>query len=481
MNRRVNMDKLKAERERRKGGGDFLTLPEGESAIYVCPQFRPEDELPFWEWKVHYGFMPGDKGMAVCLSHKNNPILDNPALVEQLKAIGKIDEEKGINPLNDGCMVCEEFDKGTISDRAKQQSRWTWIVVPMKTRASSSVPWVPWSPPDHVAPFNTGYGLWDSLGDKFGEVGDITDPDAATLVRIIRTGTGQKTEWDAQADIETARAPLKLAQSTRAAIQNAMAPGGPCDPYRIVASMIKSRKEIEKLLKGDQQAPADEFEPKKPDDDKSKFAPPGQGQDSKGETKTEEPKKRGPGRPPGSTNKPKNPDPPKQSMKEEPKPETVKPVKNGELDIAALTASKGSAPPSCFRVDPDSEEEECQRCPWKVECATYLGVPVPPDPVGANGEDEEPEDDAHDVVEVSVDQCELGASYLVDGKRAEYKGAAKGKYYFMTDEGESIKLGADAKVTTVPEEASDGGDDEIAKLAAKLAEQRAKLVAAKAK
>lgn len=476
---RVNMDKLKAERERRKGGGDFLTLPEGETAIYICPQFRPEDELPFWEWKVHYGFLPGEKGMAICLSHKNNPILENPLLVEQLKAIGKIDEEKGINPLNDGCMVCEELDKGSLSDRAKQQSRWTWIVVPMKTRASSGVPWVPWSPTDYVAPFNTGYTMWDSLGDKFAEGGDITDPDRAALVRVIRKGTGQKTEWDAQPDMETVRTPLKLSQSTRSAIQKAMSPGGPCDPYRIIAGMVKSRKDIERLLNGDQQAAADEFEPKKSDDDKSKFAPPGS---DKSETKTDEPPKRPRGRPLGSINKPKTEPAPSSQTK------TPKVPKNGELDLVALTASKGSPPPSCFRVDPDSEEEMCQKCPWKVECATYLGVPVPPDPpvVQASGEVESEEQ--AESVEIGVEQCELGVSYFVDGKLVEFKGSAKGRYYFLTDEGESLKLETGVKVMAVGEDSAPSGDeqsseadDDMAKLEAKLAEQRAKLAAAKAK
>src|SRR4051794_10684626 len=129
---------MRKAREEKKLGADFWQVPVGETAAYLCPPCKPEDELNFYEVRLHYGMKGGgkdDKSMAVCLDTNKNTILNNPFLLEHLAALEK--------DISGGCPKCEELDSGAVKDEAaakrmRSQSRFLWNLMPMKFRASTS-------------------------------------------------------------------------------------------------------------------------------------------------------------------------------------------------------------------------------------------------------------------------------------------------------------------------------------------------------
>lgn len=443
---KVNIDKMNAERDKAKGAGDFYDFAEGETCCYVCPPAREDDDMPYWELKVHYGMGSSGKGFCACLDPSTNPIISNPAMQEQLKALKK--------KTDGGCPVCEGQDEGKLNEDFDAKSKWLWIFVPMKYRKSSKEKYRP-TDEGPVCVFG-GWQIWDGTMDVFGQNGDITDPDAAVLARVTREGTGKQTGYDVQSDVESVKNNVVLDEELRGRIDEAMQPGGPLDPYRILASMFKSRADVLKQLDGDDEEPeyeegdtaANDTEEESRETAKGKFKPPGK-------------------------DKAKAAEPAKQASKPAGKDAKAKAApKAKELDMAKLTKERGAAP-SCFKVDPDAESDVCQACPWKVDCAEACGVPVPPDPAG------ESEGGAESLEPIEASAAVEGQKYLVDGKLAVYKGPAKGLHYFTLVDGGTAKAKPGDMVEPVSENGEVAGPDEdedadLAQLKRELAAKAAK-------
>lgn len=460
----VNVEKMKQEREKRKSGGELWDAPQGETNIYVAPPTRPEDDMPYLEARVHYGLGKKGKAMAFCLEPAECALLGNPAFKEQLKALGK--------DLSGGCVVCERNDRGEwVSGDPEQdgrvQSRWLWIIAPISHRGSPSGSFAPWGQPNDVKGFFVGYRVWDQISDLFGAAGDITDPDAATLVKVSRTGVKMQTQWVCSGDFETIKKPLKLPPGLRDAIAKATKPGEPFDPYRILAGMARPRADVEKLFKDGGEAEYEAGDDDKPDDKDAK---------------------------PSNSNAQYAPPPGKGKPADKSK-QATKPKSNGEdANMAKMVAERGQ-PPNCYKIDPDANEDVCKECSWRVECFRHVGVPLPKelDPTQAASKSE-PEPESDDPVMIDVSECVVGAKYLSEGKTVTYKGPAKGKHYFTDDAGATIKLEAGAKVgasddtsgsktkvePSKPATAPDTDDDDarMAKLEAELKAKKAKKAAA---
>lgn len=451
----INLEKMKAERARRAGGGETWNAPEGDTAVYIAPPSRDDDDAPYWGFAVHWGLGKKGKNMSVCLDATEQPILQHPDLLEELKKQGK--------NIDGGCPVCDELAAGHLSDDCKRQSRWLWIVSPIKTRASAQEAFRPWNQPDFVTALLTSYRVWDSIADVFGSAGeDITNPESAVLVRIIREGTKLKTKWDVQPDFETLRKGMKIPASTRKALADACKKGGKCDPYRIIASMARSRDEVVKLLAGTAEAddeydetdlPSGESGSEQPAAASDKM-PPKPGAKAEGDAKHAQAAKAGTAA-----------------------PKSAKPASKGDGSELDKLKAKHGDPPACFTMDPDSGEEQCRKCPFKKPCAETFGVPVPPDitpakpkPAAKPAAAPPPEPEVGE--KIAAKDCVAGQMYLMeDGTPALYKGSAKQFHFFVGDGDKRFRVKADDLVESVPDDPDDKQSGEVEGEAAQVEDE----------
>lgn len=462
----INVDKMKQDRANRQSGGEIWDAPEGDNQIYVAAPPR-EVDVPYIETKMHYGLGFGKvkNAMAFCLEPATNPLLNNTDFLEQLEALGK--------DLSGGCEVCERLDAGEAvcqdpDQSGKAQSRWLWIISPIAHRSDPRQPFRA-NAQEEVKGLLSGYRVWDALCDLFGQAGDITDMDKATLARLIRTGTKINTKWEVQPDVETLRKPMKLKPTLRELIASATAPGEAYDPLRILAGMAKGREDVAKLFvraasKGEYEETNTEGSPEgeQPEKPAGKFAPPGA---AKGKSQAQVPA--GGSKPAATASKP--------APKTESKPNGKSTAAaNANAKLKQLIAERGPAP-SCYQVDPDPEAEICIKCPWNVECFTHCGVPLPEAPADADAGSEESESAASD--ELTVEQCEKDKQYVVGDETLTFTGAAKGKFYFKAEDGSprkfepgtAVQLAADAEPESTPDD-----DAKMKELEAELAARKGK-------
>lgn len=448
----LNLDKMKQERADKTISGDIWDVTEGEHNVYIVPPSRDTDEMPSWEFKMHYGLGPKGYSQVMCLEPANNPILVKHEFIEACQKL-KLN-------LDGGCPVCEAVDAGTFTsvkdnETGKPSGRWLWTVMPISTRTDTRAPFVPF-PKSEVKGHMCGWTVWDQIMDVFGQCGDITNPDDATLVRITRAGKKLDTKWTIGVDVETVKKSLKLSKDQRALIAALTQPGGDCDPYILVAKQAKPRASIEALMKGP--AAAGEYE--------EQAAPAAEGQTEGDGSFKPPPGKKGaaPAKPAPAAAKP--------AAATSAKPTPAKGKSSDDALVLKLVQAHGEAPP-CFKQDCDPNDPPCQACSFKEPCARAIGVPVPPDPEPEATEEAPAEEGADEAPPgIAVEECQAGVNYHVNGMEAVYKGLAKGKHYFISRRsGKTLVVAPGTVVETVAEE--DGGDDdeELRLLEAELAKK----------
>src|SRR6478735_195271 len=245
----VDMDKMRKGHEAQQKGGDFVGFELGETLVYIHPPCREDDK---WEPTegvnyvpivVHYG-VGKNKGMAVSLDPEKNPIIEHPWIKKLLKAQKKrIEGEDPMSKaLTDGTITGEE------ADEARAQTRFLWGMTPLKHRTKSTDPWrdLPAKPGTAFI----GKQIFDGIMEQFFDNNDITDPDAAILLRVKRTGEKRTTKYEVKAEPSTLKTPFKVPKSLRKALSAAMAEGGDCDLFRITANMIKGTAEVQAMIDG---------------------------------------------------------------------------------------------------------------------------------------------------------------------------------------------------------------------------------------
>jgi hypothetical protein len=456
----INLQKMAEERAKRALGGEMITLKEGETRVYVCAFARPEDDTPYYEYKMHYGLGNDGKKSHFCLEPQYNRVLLLDAFAEQAAALKKV--------IGEGCPTCEKVDRGeSISsnpdESGKPQSRWLFIISPRGHRSDVRQNFTPWGQ-DEVRGLDAPYRVWNGIMDQFGGCGDLTDMDAAIYIRIIREGVKLNTKWDVQADIETARKPLKMDKVFREMVATAVAPGGPFDPLRLIANMVRNRSELEKYLA--EKTDGEYSEPpggETPPPDQSNFKPPTKGKPAA----TQAPK---PAAPPT-----KQPPAAGATKAAPPKPaaKATNGVSNANTQLKALTAKHGQPPP-CFQVDADPGAEICvgsvlagvegdaPPCPFNKLCFDHMGVTLPTEPPNTPVETVE---EVEEVAAMTVEQCVAGESYVVNGINGVFKGLAKGAYYFIGDDTKAFKV-EPGTVVEAPADEAPADDDSDAKMAA---------------
>lgn len=440
----IDLDKMKKERAERNSGNEIWDAPEGDHKIYVCAFPRPTDDIPYVEAKMHYGLGPKARASHMCLEPSYNKLLLNDDFLEHVAALKK--------SVAGGCPTCEMIDRGeSVSGNpdqsGKSQSRWLWIVSPRATRGDARAQFQPW-PKDEVVGLFGGFRVWDALMDQFGSSGDITDMDAAMFPRLIRTGKKMETKWEVQADVETIRKPVKLAKPFRDLIASEVRIGGKFDPLVILAGMMRERDDILKIHSEATEAKS-EYEDKPPEAGTEGYKPPGKG----GKVAAAAPSK------PAAASGTKA---------VAPKP-SAKPAANAgaaaaNAKLKALIAA-GNEVPGCFQVDPDPDADICIKCPFQELCFDHCGVarPAPTPDTPDEPTPNEIEMAADDVM--TVEACQSGVKYTVDGNIGTYKGPAKGAYYFTGDDGKPFKVQPGAVVEPVADEVPEETDDEAAKMA----------------
>jgi hypothetical protein len=250
----LKLDKAKKAYQDSKKGGEFWTPDEGETRIYLHPpcrdddNYEPTDGLNYLPVGMHYSLGDDKKGSCICLDASRNKLLKHPFFLDEYrKASGtKLDLEQV-------CPVCQAIFEGRMGDAeavkaSRYQLRYLWGVTPLDFARRIGGAATTMSPTP--SPYMTGQTIYDGVMKIIVEVGDITDMDAAVLVKIVRTGQGLATKYQISADIETVRTPMRMDKAFKRTILEAIKPGGECDLWKITASLMKTPGEITALLSG---------------------------------------------------------------------------------------------------------------------------------------------------------------------------------------------------------------------------------------
>lgn len=379
------MRKRKEEAASKRGGAEYYQVPVGENLIYVCPPLAG-DELPFVETAIHYDVGP-DKKMAMCLDEERNLVLKDDRIKAILSSKGK--------DISDGCQVCSRLDEGAQVGQ-EAQSRYYFAIVPLKFRKNVNKKWREADDVDELRILSCGYTVWSGITDIFINNGDISNPNQAILVSLVREGTGMKTKYVVSADADSVRAGgVKLSKSVRALIKKAIQEGETGDLYRIVGNSIRSSAEVHAMVEG---VPLEE-DGDDEDEDKN---------------------------------------------------------------------------PECFGLDFEADDDDCDGCDCRAECAKECS---PPGDVAPESEDDdskdsgEGDDEGNDEEvgeELEVKDCVIGQWYTETSDADEivpmkFTGTSKkGKKtvgFFELDSGDRTRLNADDIVYDLPEPDEDEDDE----------------------
>lgn len=242
----IDQEKMRKDREAKTGG--TVKLNEGDTVLYVHPPCRDDDTypatagLPYVEQSLHYL-----EGMIhLCLDPTKNPIVKHPFVLEFAKAHGfKPEWERG-------CPTCQKRIDGkmsaSVAKKVELKPEFIFGVTPVKWRANPTAPYAMLG--KKPGPFKANKTIWSSICDMMAEVGDITDPAGAVLVKINKVGQLLNTKYKIEPDLESSRKPLVLNKETARVISDSMRKGGDCDLFRFVAYNLKSYGEISAALNG---------------------------------------------------------------------------------------------------------------------------------------------------------------------------------------------------------------------------------------
>jgi len=400
------MDRMRRGHEEQQKGGDFVGFESGETLVYIHPPCREGDE---WEPTSGRNYIPivvhynvgKNKGMAVSLDAEKNPIIEHPWVKKLLKAQKKriVGDDPMSKALTDGTISGED------ADESRAQTRFLWGMTPLKHRASSKDAWrdLPAKPGSAFI----GKQIFDGIMEVFFDNDDITDPDAAILVRVKKSGEKRTTKYEVKAEPATLKEAFKVPKTLRKALATAMAEGGDCDLFRIAANMIKGTAEVQAMIDGiavsrepDDEDDEDEKPAKKPAKTAAKTAkkpPPPEDEDEDEGDEDETPTP--PAKPAKSAKKPAPP-PPEDDDEDEDEDEDeddeddedevpAKPAKTAAKPAAAARSKKAPQPED----DDEDEDEDDDPPPPPPKKSKTAAPPAKPAKTGKTKPEEDDEDE----------------------------------------------------------------------------------------
>jgi len=239
-----------AQGKRFAGGdkGSFLKIPDGLSTYYLVAPTEAMGGIPFVEFLVHREVGPEGK-MTVCLADENE-ILRDPSVAPALR-------EKGVDvgrcPVDD--FLADDAAAASLPEvklaKMVAKPQYLFAVVPWEIQNAAGE-LVPLPDGDRVPrPLFCGPQIWDGICDVIEAEGNVTDPNAAILIRIKKSVVKKRTSYKVEVDTRCIREPIRISKSTKAAIAAACASTGDCNLFRIVVNMTKSADVVDAFLRGD--------------------------------------------------------------------------------------------------------------------------------------------------------------------------------------------------------------------------------------
>jgi hypothetical protein len=257
----LDMTRIAAQREEAQkqmgGKGTFWKIPEGETKVFIHGQCFPEDTHPatkgqnFIKIAQHFG-VGGKKGGQVCLNLELNPCLLHPRVV---KAMGARKKNAFKLDKNLVCPTCQGIESGEISgseaEKYRIQFKYLFGLTPMFFRQGKLSDWAPIKfAPTTFLSTNSVFNIITGEMMDAAPV-DITDPTAATFVRLIRKGRSfEDTEYDGKLDMDTAKKAFAMDKGQRRLLAEAMEEGGSCDLFKVFANLLRSPSGVKAMLSG---------------------------------------------------------------------------------------------------------------------------------------------------------------------------------------------------------------------------------------
>ena len=269
---KVNVGAMKKDRAKKKAesrrGGDWLSMKNpGELMIYVAGVTRDEDELPYLETFIHYNLGPENRA-AACLDLDVNEVLTDDRVHAYLP--------DGSETVDGDCTACEAAEvlwaeyrrlkekkvtKKKLDEAYRNASsvtrnrKFVFNVCVMASRDTAEDEWE-WVDKGELKlqPYGPGTMVWEQILDAFIQEGDITDPDEAIFLRLVKTGkVWHEIKYKCTPYIGTARKPFgpqKLSKALKRQIEDKLHAEGDLDLYRHVCDNVRTRADMEKLLSG---------------------------------------------------------------------------------------------------------------------------------------------------------------------------------------------------------------------------------------
>lgn len=233
---REAMKKDKKRADKRSGGADIHTIPEGNTSYYICGPVHPGYPKSVVECAAHFRFA----GSAKTITNLEG-LEDHEEMMDALahKELSWKDAQKGWEFAND------KTAGGGGRDELKP--RWYFAVVPWASRDSEDDPWKEFEDKT-VEILACGKNVYDGIyRAMFEEADDITDPDEAILVYINRVGKDRQTKYT----LSSARRGIKIPKKVWAKIEADLQPGKAGDIFRLLASMTRPLKGVKAIWNGD--------------------------------------------------------------------------------------------------------------------------------------------------------------------------------------------------------------------------------------
>ena len=236
-------------REKSSRPDAFKVSAPGTWILYVCPPSAAMGDYPCVEIDVHYGIGP-DRRMVACLARDS--FVHTDAAQAAIAARNERNIENGKPEwavevdADEGCPVCAAFEEG--DDERRKQS-WLFNVIPIafidpKGRRTEV--------PEHervIRPWFASFKQREIVFDAISDAGDITDPNAATYVRITRVGTEFKTtRYSGGPDVETLRTPVTIPKPMRAAVR--AIESGENDLLNLAVASVRSFDTLADMVSG---------------------------------------------------------------------------------------------------------------------------------------------------------------------------------------------------------------------------------------
>lgn len=252
----------------------------GSTVILVPPPLPLMDGKVYVRADDHFvSFInPEQRGPLICLGHDNVEIWSEP-VQESLAKINEFRRAKGKEEVNidpsDGCPICEAIAQvpGPMSSlgtrlnetqvkRSKRSKKWILPYIPVSFapaladgRKSNKRPEPvddsqvrPWLGPVSPQAFEVITSVVTQIVTEH-EV-DPTDPDAMWPIRVMKY-KGKNNIWEYTAEIDGSmltKGPTKISDGLRESINTLYRQGGQLDPYRFIASQLKSYETVKDIL-----------------------------------------------------------------------------------------------------------------------------------------------------------------------------------------------------------------------------------------